>query len=736
MEQVLKPLGGHEVLLVLLQLSAILVVARVGSEIVKRLGLPAVVGELSAGLVLGPTVLGHFFPATFAKLFPPSAEQFHLLEIISWLGMVLLLMLTGIETDVRLLKNLGRTAGVASVFGMAVPFVFGFGLGVFMPGAYVADPNHKILFALFLATAMSISAMPVIAKILMDLDLTKRNIGVVILSAGVVDDTTGWLLLSLIAGAATGGSNVGKLAVSLVGTAIFLAVVAFLLYPALRPAFRIANDRFQSKDTDLVLMLVVTLLCAAVTDALGVHAVFGAFVAGCVLRQVPHLRQETLHKLEAVTFSVFAPIFFSAVGLKVDLWKLQGGGGKMLGLVLLVACAGKLIGCTAGAMLGGLRIWESISIAVAMNTRGAMELVVATIGLALGLLNQQMYSIIVMVAIVTSFMGAMLLRMTVKMVRITEDEAARIAAEEAKGMFDPHKLRVLVPTAGGDNALVAARLGMTMARASAHPATVLYVDRASGPLDFIVRMFKRRQAGTNLAQHLDKIKAMATADGTHAPVTSQRVARDVAGIIKDEATKGYDMIFVGASAARRGVRGEMLEKLVDNSPCHVAIVKHRGYNDQPPKKILVPIDGSFVSRAAIEFAVRYAEGAGDAAEVTVVYVAENRADERPTAAAGDGFDSALRAMIALSKEGGLEKLSPVFKTTKVKTTVLVKDPDSRTPPVLAEAASGKYDLIVLGAENRAIHHRLFFGYDNERLVEESGISVVLVVPRVANAMTH
>src|SRR5262249_12707260 len=152
---------------------------------------------------------------------------------------------------------------------------------------YVADPSHKILFALFLATAMSISAMPVIAKILMDLDLTRRNIGVVILSAGVVDDTTGWLLLSLIAGAATGGSNVGRVVFSIIGTTVFLALIAFVVYPALKPAFRVANDRFLSRDTDLVLMLVVTLLCAAATDALGVHAVFGAFVAGCLLRQVP-----------------------------------------------------------------------------------------------------------------------------------------------------------------------------------------------------------------------------------------------------------------------------------------------------------------------------------------------------------------------------------------------------------------------------------------------------------------
>src|SRR5262249_42282207 len=149
--------------------------------------------------------------------------------------------------------------------------------------------------------------------------------------------------------------------------------------------------------------------------------------------------------------------------------------------------------------------------------------------------------------------------------------------------------------------------------------------------------------------------------------------------------------------------------------CHVAIVKHRG-TDESPRRMLVPIDGSLVSRAAIEFAVRYAEGVGDGAEVSVIYVADHETQASPAGGA-DGFDSALRAMIALSKEGGLEKLSPVFRTTKVKTNVLVKDPDSLQPPILAEARSGKYDLIVLGAENRAIHHHLFFGHENGRLIE-------------------
>src|SRR5262249_29841843 len=156
------------------------------------------------------TVFGHFAPGAFETVFPRVSEQFHLLEVVGTLGMALLLLLTGIETDLRLVKNLGRPALVASASGMVLPFVLGFVLGLLLPEAYLVNADQRILFSLFLATCMAISAMPVIAKILMDLDLTRRNIGLVILSAGVVDDTAGWLILSLIAGISHGAEGLAQ----------------------------------------------------------------------------------------------------------------------------------------------------------------------------------------------------------------------------------------------------------------------------------------------------------------------------------------------------------------------------------------------------------------------------------------------------------------------------------------------------------------------------------------------
>jgi Kef-type K+ transport system membrane component KefB len=293
-------LPGHAVYLLLIQLALLVAAARAGAELAKRVGMPAVLGELSAGIALGPTLFGHYWPDAFAVIFPPSAEQFHLLDAFGSVGMTLLLLLTGLETDVRLLRNLGRAALIASVMGMVLPFALGFGLGYVMPVHYLAHPDGRILFSVFLATAMSISAMPVIAKILVDLDLTKRNLGLVILSAGVVDDTVGWLMLSLIAGAATHGAvHIEDLGVTVLMLLGFILAVIFVLFPFLRFAVKMVSEHAKAPDSDLVLVIVTTFLCAAVTEKIGVHPVFGAFVAGVVLHQTPRLRRETVARLES-----------------------------------------------------------------------------------------------------------------------------------------------------------------------------------------------------------------------------------------------------------------------------------------------------------------------------------------------------------------------------------------------------------------------------------------------------
>jgi Kef-type K+ transport system membrane component KefB/nucleotide-binding universal stress UspA family protein len=726
MPEILKPLSGHSVFLLLVQLALLVTVARVGAEAAKRIGLPAVVGELGAGIALGPSGFGHWFPNGFATIFPPTNESFHLLEAFSAVGMTMLLLLTGLETDIRLVRNLGPAALIASMMGMVLPFGLGFGLGYLTPASYLADPNSRILFSLFMATAMSISAMPVIAKILVDLDLTKRNIGMVILSAGVVDDTVGWLILSLIAGAATHGViNIHELGLTLGLLVGFNVAMIFVAYPILRVIIRVSGEHFRMPDSDLVAIIVVTFLSAAFTEWIGVHPVFGAFVAGIVIHQVPRLRRETVARLESVTYGVLAPIFLGLVGIKVNLWSLtSSGGGAMLGLVLLVACVGKLVGCSLGAYWGGLRFWEAVSIAVAMNARGAMGIVVATIGLSLGILTPPMFAMIVLVAIVTSFLAPLGLRLTLPRVRMTDDEARRIVADESRGAFDPRRVRLLLATSGGPNALSIAPIAFGVSRRSETAVRIVHVKAHEVWWRRVFHRLNRfgKHTPGNVTDQMEAFRAMANGKP---PELGQISGESIARAICEEAKRGYDLVVLG-SGEGAAIGGAIVEEVVGRAPCHVAIMKApAGAAAATYKNILVPVDGSVASRVAVELALRYAEGAG--ADLSLAVLTERR----PQAAVySDVSGTHVPVEARGTSENELERISVVFRASSLKPSILHMAYDPRSSAIAQALEKGTYDLVVLGAENRAIQHRLFFGYENERLIRASRVPVVVVVPNL------
>jgi Kef-type K+ transport system membrane component KefB/nucleotide-binding universal stress UspA family protein len=638
---------------------------------------------------------------------------------------------------------------------MLVPFVLGFGLGLWLPEEFLAQPDRRVLFAAFIATAMSISAMPVIAKILMDLDLTRRNIGLVILSAGVVDDTAGWLILSVIAGAATQGGSVqlGGLLTTFLWMSAFLAAMAFVIYPLLRFGFRLIA-RSGSSDTDLVVIVIFALLAAAITEHIGVHAVFGAFIAGTLLRQVSHIESETVHRLESFVFSILAPVFFGTVGLKVDLWTLaSGGGGMVLIVVVGIACLGKLVGCSLGGLWGGLSFWEAMSIAVAMNARGAMELVVASIGLSLGILNPQMFSIIVVVAITTSFLAPVLLRMTMRMVQMTRDERDRMLAEESRGAFDTDKLRVLVPTAGGPNALVAAKLGLGLAAKSADPVEIVYVDEKGTTLERLLRFLGPSKAGKGFEEHVAALKKLA---GDQAIRVRRVVGRAASEALIQEASKGVDVILAGASGGSAKLGGRVLADIVERAPCHVAIIK-AGKKGSEMKRVFVPIDGSSVSRVAAEFALHYVESV--AGELTLGILSERRTiplvsrdqpddlpdghrptltgvsqppppSERSEAWHADGGPRVSQLPPDAAKEE-LIRISPVFRVAALTPRIERIDYDAGLGAVAEAIVRGGYDLVVLGAENRAVRQRLFFGHENQRIIDLDSVTTTILVPNLA-----
>ncbi|HEU4754952.1 MAG TPA: cation:proton antiporter, partial [Armatimonadota bacterium] len=301
-----KTLKEHRVLLLILQVAILLGVARLFGELALRLGQPPVIGQLLAGILLGHSVLGALWPELKALVFPVEATQSYLLEVVSWIGVLFLLLLTGLETDVALIRRQGRPVLFVSLAGILFPFALGVGLGYLLPPALLTTPESRLVLALFLGTVLSVSSVPVIAKILLDMRLLRRDVGQLILAAALAHDTVGWLILGVIASLAAGGTvELGVVGKTVLGTALFLLFAATLGRTLTRRLLRWVNDRLRIEQAVLTAVVVLMLLAAAATQALGVHAVLGAFVMGILVRESPVVGERVLHPLEAVTGAIF-----------------------------------------------------------------------------------------------------------------------------------------------------------------------------------------------------------------------------------------------------------------------------------------------------------------------------------------------------------------------------------------------------------------------------------------------
>ncbi|MGF1238820.1 MULTISPECIES: cation:proton antiporter [unclassified Streptomyces] len=407
------PLPADSVTSFLLQAGALLATAVVLGGLARRMGLPAIVGELSAGVLLGPSVLG-----ALGIWDGPSTEQLHLLDAAGLLGVLLLVGCSGTELDLRMVRKRGATAARVSIGGLLIPLALGVAAGFVVPLSLLSPGGDRTVVALFLGVAMCVSAIPVIAKTLLDMNLLHRNVGQLTLTAAVIDDVFGWMMLSVVSAMATTGLRTG----TVVGSALTIAAVvlfaAFVLRPLARAVFR--------RGPVLGPAVVIILLGSAGTQALRLEAVFGAFVCGVVIASVLP-RPEALAPLRTVVLTVLAPLFFALAGLRMDLTALADPEvAAFAATILLLAVAGKFAGAGIGALASGLTRWEALACAAGMNARGVIEVIVAMAGLRLGVLNSSAYTSIVLVAVVTSLMAPPFLRMAMNRIEHTAEEQLRL----------------------------------------------------------------------------------------------------------------------------------------------------------------------------------------------------------------------------------------------------------------------------------------------------------------------
>lgn len=398
----------HDTLLLLIQIAVIVLAARATGALFRLIRQPQVVGEMVAGILLGPSLLGWAAPGLSASLFP--AASLDALNALSQLGLLVFMFLVGLELDPAMLRGRGRATVITSHASIAVPFLLGALLAVPL-FARLGPPDVRLLhFALFMGAAMSVTAFPVLARMLTDRGLLRTRLGGIAIACAAVDDVTAWCILAFVVVLVRADASALPLGVTVAGTLLFLAVAFLVVRPRLRPlAERVRRRGALSQDV-LATVLLLALVCAVATEWLGVHALFGAFIAGALLPRDEYFVEALLAKLRDVTVVLLLPLFFAFTGLRTSLGLVSGvelWGWTLL--ILGVAVTGKIGGTVAAARWTGLSWREAGALGALMNTRGLMELVILNVGLDLGVIDATVFSMMVVMAVTTTFMTSPLL---------------------------------------------------------------------------------------------------------------------------------------------------------------------------------------------------------------------------------------------------------------------------------------------------------------------------------------
>jgi Kef-type K+ transport system membrane component KefB/mannitol/fructose-specific phosphotransferase system IIA component (Ntr-type) len=406
-------LSSAEVVIFFLSISVMLLFAKLFGELMRKLKQPAVIGEILAGIILGPTFFGYFFPDVYNNIFNESENSIIILQGITTLGVVMLMLVSGLEVDLGMVLSQGKPALLTSFFGVLFPFSTGFAVAYFFPlilGS--AESNNKIIFALFIGIAVSITALPVVARTLMDLKIFKSKIGSLIISSAMFNDLVGWILFSLLLGL------VGAKAAQFNFTLIIFLLFAFLFFTLFigRKIFDYFIPIVYNKTTHpggmLNFVLISGFLGAAFTEFIGIHAIFGAFIIGIAIGDSANLKIETKETINQFVTNIFAPLFFVSIGLRTN-FILHFNPLAVISL-LLIAFTGKVIGSSLGAFLGGIKKYDTLLVGFGLNSHGVMEIVLGLLALEVGLIDENLFVALVTMALVTSISSAPLMSIFIK----------------------------------------------------------------------------------------------------------------------------------------------------------------------------------------------------------------------------------------------------------------------------------------------------------------------------------
>ncbi len=723
------------------QLGVLLLVGRIMGEAAQRIGQPPVMGQLIGGLLLGPSVLGALWPDAERALFPSADAQKFLIEGVAQLGVLMLLLLTGMETDLALVRRVGRAAVTVAIAGVAIPFACGVWLGFMLPDALLPKPEARLVTALFIGIALSISSVKIVAMVVREMNFMRRDVGQIIVASAILEDTIGWVVIAIAFGLASAGTiDIWSLGRALIGTAVFLAASLTFGRQIVFRLIRWANDSFQSEFPVITTILVIMAAMALLTQSIGVNMVLGAFVAGILVGESPIRTRHIDEQLRGLVVALFMPVFFGLSGLSANLTVLKDPHLAMLAAGLIViASAGKFLGAFVGGKLGGLVRSEALALACAMNARGSTEVIVASLGLSMGILSQNLYTLIVGMAVLTTMAMPPMLRWSLKRLPLRKAERIRLEREEidARG-FVTNLERLLLAVDDSRNGKYAAQLAGIIGGSSGKPTTVLELSpgepqkkpaaaekKAASDKKASEEAADAKTQAEDSAQEVKSAAERVTTLETHPEeekpgnieVTTVRKPATGPESVAEEARKGYDLLVIGVADTRdpKGGFGRGVSLIAKEFEGALAVIdgpdSERDQLFKEGGKILVPVNGTDASRRAAEVGFTVARASD--AEVTVLYVTR-------TGGKGNGRSPGTRRQeVAVLKD--IEALAERYGLDVRRSIRADAAPDEA---IIREAKRG-YDLIVLGA-NRRPGDTLFFGNTAAAVLDRAETSKLFV----------
>ena len=453
---------SHPLAILLAQIITIIFAARLFGWLCRRIGQPSVIGEIIAGIILGPSVIGMYLPEFSLTIFP--AESLGNLQFLSQIGLILFMFVIGMELDLKVLRKRASDAVVVSHASIIIPFALGVGLAYFIYSSFAPESAHFLPFSLFLGIAMSVTAFPVLARIIQERGIHKTRLGTIVITCAATDDITAWCLLAVVIAIVKAGDFISSLFT--VGTA--LSYVLLMIY-VIRPFLKRVGDLHASKEnlskSIVAIFFLILIISSYITEIIGIHALFGAFMAGAVMPDNAKFRGLFIEKIEDVSLILLLPLFFVFTGLRTEIGLLNDVYmWKITGAIILVAIAGKFAGSAIAARFVGQSWKDSFTIGALMNSRGLMELVVLNIGYDLGVLGPEIFAMMVIMALVTTLMTGPSLDIIDRIFGKTKELSA---AEDM-----PSKFRILVSFANPERGKTLLRLSNNLSAKMGDKASV------------------------------------------------------------------------------------------------------------------------------------------------------------------------------------------------------------------------------------------------------------------------